>query len=47
MVLTFFRIKGRTKKALPTNFFPLFSTNVKTSPKNLPTYTFNSFATLV
>ena len=43
-MLTLFRIRG-SKKALPTSFSPLISTNIGISPLNF--LNFNPFATLV
>ena len=38
---------GGGKKANPTNFSPVTSTNVGISPQNFLTFSFNPFATLV
>ena len=38
---------GEGKKALPTNFSPVTSTNVEIIPPNFLTLSFNSYATLV
>ena len=38
---------GRGKKVPSTSFFPETSTNVRTSPQNFLTSSFNPFATLV
>ena len=34
---------GGTKKALPTSFSPVTSTNVRISPQNFLTFSFNPF----
>ena len=38
---------GGGKKALPTSFSPVTSTNVGFGPQNFLTFSFNPFATLV
>ena len=38
---------GGGKKAPPTSFSPVTSTNAETSPKNFLTFSFNAFVTLV
>ena len=38
---------GGGKKAPPTSFSPVTSTNVRISPNNYLTFSFNLFATLV
>ena len=38
---------GRAKKAPPTNFSPVTSTNVEFGPQNFLAFSFNAFATLV
>ena len=43
--LTLFRMGG--KKAPPTSFSPVTSTNVEFGPQNILTFSFNPFATLV
>ena len=39
--------RGCGAKRLPTSFAPVSSTNVKVSPQNFLTFSFNHFATLV
>ena len=39
--------KGGDKKAPPTSFSPVTSTNVGTNPQNFLAFSFNPFATLV
>ena len=38
---------GRAKKAPPTNFSPVTSTNVEFGPQNFLAFSFNAFTTLV
>ena len=38
---------GEAKKALPTSFSPVTSTNIRITTKNYLTFSFNPFATLV
>ena len=45
-MLTLFRIRGG-KKALPTSFSSVTSTNVEITPQNFLTFSFNPFTTLV
>ena len=45
--LTLFRKGGRAKKAPPTSFSPVTSTNVKISTQNFLAFRFKPFATLV
>ena len=46
--LTLFKIGGgRGHKGPHTSFFPVTSTNVRVSPQNFLTFSFNPFATLV
>ena len=45
-ILTLFRMGGGGKKAPPTSFSPVTSTNVGFGPQNFLTFSFNPFATL-
>ena len=45
-MLTLFRMRGG-KKALPTSFSPVTSTNVGIRPQNFLTFSFNPFDRLV
>ena len=38
---------GGKERPAPTSFSPVTSTNVEISPKNILTFSFNPFATLV
>ena len=44
--LTLYRMGGGARR-LPYQFFPVTSTNVKTSPQNFLTFSFNPFGTLM
>ena len=46
-LLTLFRMGGRGKKATPTSYSPVISTNVGFGFQNFLTFSFNLFATLV
>ena len=47
LTLTLFRMGGEGKKAPPTSFSPVTSTNVRFGPQNFLTFSFNPFVTLV
>ena len=47
VTLTLFRMGGGGKKASPTSFSPVTSTNAGIKPQNFLTFSFNPFATVV